>query len=1342
MAGSAGQMTLGKTFNYNSVAGFGPGTGWTWGMIQADISRISSPDADVAIMYKADAVKEQDVWGTDLGGLLDERSLLTTKVANDNTSIAYSGGNSGYATINIASFKNTASNGSNILINGNNVLNFTGSTTYNGCSVIRLGDVPGNREDYNPFTGVFGEFVVYKKNITATQRIQLNSYLALKYGITLGRDNDGNGTAGEDISSPIKEGDYLASYGSTVRIWNSDAVYKNNVIGIGRDDITGLHQRITKSQMPETDIIIMSTDNNFVNNNQSGASGHTDISNDKYYFITGHNGKPTTFTLKSGLSNSLNAIMNRVWKVQQTGTAQNIFIKVDNVRATYLIYSADPTFSSGITYKALTAGVTPGVQIPSGNYFTFAAPLNGPGGVTDNLVRWYRADRDVVTGSTLTWKDQTVNRDATQGTAANQPAYNTSGSSLLNFNPSLTFNSAQSNYMSFNDSGMASGSAARSVFGVGRTSVPGGTFEWVSSYGTSASAQNFGLMRTGNNVLVTTYGNDFVPYSTINPYASNTPVISYGAAAGSTLYGTYNALPVQSGTYTVNTVLNTGRIGTRQSLGEYWNGVIGEVVHYNKIPSATEKARIDSYLGLKYGVTLGTNASPFSYVGSDSNTFWTGSTTYQNNIAGIGRDDISDLIQKQSQSVNAGRQVIIGLGTVAATNEANTGSFDTNLQFLAWGDNNTDMVGNTSAFTAVYPYQERLSRVWKVQNTNSLAKDIQVLIPASYIKDLKVSSLLYSTDAGFASGNQIISSTATGVVTVNSVDYKAFTIPAAQVNQPVFYFTMAYYKRSPGGVIGENLWLRADDGVSATTDNTAVSQWNDQSANNSHGTQATAARQPLYKNNATDNMNFNPVLAFNGTSSQNFDIAGDLGIGSQQGVAVFGVSDAVSGARYFLEPKTTGNNLLQFRSSSPGSSTLTLSNGTSVSNTLAGTASSVLYSGWRGTGSLFSGVNANAGTSAASSTNWTAGSLSLGAAYNQTAFTTGKIPEVAEYSKALTATELQKVNSYLALKYGITMDQTTIQDYLASDGNKSWTKDATYKYNIAGIGRDDLTALSQKQSRSVNKGATANIETDSQMLVALNAVEASNTANTSAFSSDMQYLVWGDDNGSLNTRVATGNVMANGLTYTKRFSRVWKVQNKGNFADKVGVYYPVSAFGNASSGSIGLIFASTAAKLSDGTASVIANSGKETINGTEYYAFYVPGVTVPALNYLSFTTATSVCYKPAVTAGTALSTKAGITALGRAGTNADNWPMVRKGGWMALEAKTKGMIINRVRFKNFGTDVAPDFRPVADDDTTPILTNPVEGMIVMDLTNRMLKVYTMKNGVLGWYQIGQQTCPD
>ncbi|WP_263602339.1 hypothetical protein [Chryseobacterium sp. PET-29] len=1716
---SSGQMVLGKTLNFNSVASFGD-VGYTWGFTQTDISRTTTPNADVAIVYKANLPSVQDVWSTDWGGALDERALTTTQIANDNTAIAYGGGNSGYATINVASFKNTASNGSNLLINGNNVLNFTGQTRYVGCPQITLGDVWGAQD---VFRGLIGEFVVYRSNITAIERIQLNSYLSLKYGITLGRNNNGNATSGEVVSGAVLEGDYLASDGIT-RTWNSDAVYQNNIVGLGRDDISAFHQRITTSQsaspdiitlstdanftnnnqsggsghtdiandksffitgnnnaatsytlksglingmnalmkrvwktqntgtsfdvyikssnakasylvysadatfssgvtyvpltagatpgiqipngnyftfaafleapggvfdeslwlkadagtssttngtglsqwddqsgvgnnatqsnagnrpvynnsastlmnynpvvnfnngsanyfrlnrallpsgnssrsviatyaspgsasviswgnastnlfynveirplrldygggnragsggstnanptinssiyngsansmyelgraisssnlglntasglagvgvnvwdggynysffkgrmpelivypkalngtqrsqvdsylaikygltldqttpqnylasdgvtvvwtaasgynnniiglakdrtatlhqristsqMPVKDIITLSTDNNFTNPNQSGAGGHTDIVNDRYFFMTGNNGQAAVFTQKTGLANNLRVVMGRVWRVQQTGTAQNIYINVNNSRATYLIYSTDPSFSSGITYVPLTSGTTSALQIPTGNYFTFAAPATGPGGVTDNLVRWYRADRDVTTGSTLRWADQMQNSDAVQSVAGNQPTYNTTGSALLNFNSSFTFNSANANYLSFSDTGMASGSTSRSVFGVGRTSVTGGTFEWISSYGTSGSGQNFGLMRSGNNVLVTTFGSDLLA-STSNPYASNTPVLSYGAASGGTLFGTFNARPLTSIGGSVSTSLNVGRIGTRQSLGEYWNGIISEVVYYNKIPTTNEKQRVDSYMGLKYGVSLGTSSNLFTYLASDSTPFWTGDATYQNNIAAIGRDDFSDLQQKQSQSVNSGNQVILGLDTITGSNDTNTGSFDNDLQFLAWGDNNT---AGTIPFTAVYPNRNRLSRVWKAQNTGSFGKDVQVLIPASLIGNLDVPSLLYSTSATFASGNLTYAST--GTVNVNSVNYYSFTLPASQVNTPVFYFTIAYYTKAPGGVEGENLWLRADDGVSATTDNTPVSQWNDQSGNGSHGTQATGSKQPVYRNDISVNMNFNPVMNFSSASSQNFDITGDLAIGGQQSVATFAVADASAGARYFLEPKATGNNLLQFRSTTQGNSTLTLSNGTSVTNTLAGTGASVLYSGWRATGTLFAGVNGNAGTSVASATNWVNGPLSLGAAYNQTAFTNGKIPEVVEYSKSLTAIERQRVNSYLSLKYGITMDQSTIQDYLASDGTISWAKDAVYKFNIAGIGRDDITALNQKQSQSVNTG--------SQVAVSLGEAAATNSANVNTFNTDMQYLIWGDDNGSLSTTTTTGNVLAsNGNTYTKRMTRVWRMQNKGSFAQDVTVYFPASAFPSASAA--GLIYATTAAKLSDGTATVIPAIGTATVNGTDYYAFPVSAASLAGLSYMSFTTATAVCYKPAVTAGTALNTKAGITSLARAGSAGDNWPMVRNGGWLALEAKTKGMVINRVRFNASN-------QPVADDGTTLILTSPIEGMMVMDVTNRIFKIYTSKDGgaTYGWYAFGEQSCPD
>ncbi len=79
----------------------------------------------------------------------------------------------------------------------------------------------------------------------------------------------------------------------------------------------------------------------------------------------------------------------------------------------------------------------------------------------------------------------------------------------------------------------------------------------------------------------------------------------------------------------------------------------------------------------------------------------------------------------------------------------------------------------------------------------------------------------------------------------------------------------------------------------------------------------------------------------------------------------------------------------------------------------------------------------------------------------------GDIQEIIWYRQDVSNTERQQIESYLALKYGITLDQTTATDYLASDGTtKMWDANAGAGYNndIAGIGRDDYSALGQVQS--------------------------------------------------------------------------------------------------------------------------------------------------------------------------------------------------------------------------------------------------------------------------------------
>lgn len=99
------------------------------------------------------------------------------------------------------------------------------------------------------------------------------------------------------------------------------------------------------------------------------------------------------------------------------------------------------------------------------------------------------------------------------------------------------------------------------------------------------------------------------------------------------------------------------------------------------------------------------------------------------------------------------------------------------------------------------------------------------------------------------------------------------------------------------------------------------------------------------------------------------------------------------------------------------------------------------------------------------------------------------------------------------------------------------------------------------------------------------------------------------------------------------------------------------------------------------------------------------------------------CLKDANTAYPGKVVNHGITLLNRAGSdvNNNNWPMVRKSGFTALESNTKGMVVTRM--------------------TTAALTNitrPIEGMMVFDVTAKCLKIY---DGT-GWKCFVTPSCPD
>ena len=94
----------------------------------------------------------------------------------------------------------------------------------------------------------------------------------------------------------------------------------------------------------------------------------------------------------------------------------------------------------------------------------------------------------------------------------------------------------------------------------------------------------------------------------------------------------------------------------------------------------------------------------------------------------------------------------------------------------------------------------------------------------------------------------------------------------------LFFLALSYllspsmvWAQTPGGISNTNIkiWLKADSGV---TNVAGVKQWNDLGPAAKHLLQNTASARPSY-NTATNLMNFNPTVKFDGSNSFRFVIS-------------------------------------------------------------------------------------------------------------------------------------------------------------------------------------------------------------------------------------------------------------------------------------------------------------------------------------------------------------------------------------------------------------------------------------------------------------------------------------
>lgn len=139
------------------------------------------------------------------------------------------------------------------------------------------------------------------------------------------------------------------------------------------------------------------------------------------------------------------------------------------------------------------------------------------------------------------------------------------------------------------------------------------------------------------------------------------------------------------------------------------------------------------------------------------------------------------------------------------------------------------------------------------------------------------------------------------------------------------------------------------------------------------------------------------------------------------------------------------------------------------------------------------------------------------------------ICESIVFDRLLSSRERQKVDTYLALKNGITLDQTTPASYIGSDGRMVWdaVANAEFSHNIFGICNDTISRLYTHESTSAENADLLRITTDTL--------------------SPMSYVILGDDNQSLKY------IREEGLP--KRLGRTWRVSTTGETPETMSIAF-------------------------------------------------------------------------------------------------------------------------------------------------------------------------------------------
>ncbi|NEQ45429.1 MAG: DUF4347 domain-containing protein [Leptolyngbya sp. SIOISBB] len=209
---------------------------------------------------------------------------------------------------------------------------------------------PANDPDYD---GQIAEILIFNDDLTDLERRKVETYLAIKYGTTLGTD-------------------YTSTAGTV--IFDTDGVnnnYANDIFGIGIDNTSTLNQ--AQSRSINTDSIVT-------------IGGASDLANGEFLIVGNDDGNANFAAASTNIPTDYLQRLNRIWQAAETGEVGTVNVSFDltglgynlaNINDFALLIDTDTDFSNAAVFtggRTLNGNVVTfiGVNFANGNTFTLA----------------------------------------------------------------------------------------------------------------------------------------------------------------------------------------------------------------------------------------------------------------------------------------------------------------------------------------------------------------------------------------------------------------------------------------------------------------------------------------------------------------------------------------------------------------------------------------------------------------------------------------------------------------------------------------------------------------------------------------------------------------------------------------------------------------------------------------------------------------------------------------------------------------------------------------------------------------------------------------------------------